>query len=133
MRYLSSLPGPSISVADTSISQGAYVAVERAEVFNTGGTVTRAFVLSTTGAEATALYCYALFGPNSTAALTSTCPPTSSDPGSISIEFSLPPGQGVLVVVTMIGANFVLGSAQTLTVTCSSGAQQTAAVEVVPA
>jgi hypothetical protein len=131
--YASSLQGPSVSIEDASLRQGAYLAIERLTVFNSGQVAMSSFVISTSQAPASAPYCYATYNTATGAELLSTCPATAGNPGSVSIGYPVPPGGAVGVVVTVVGTPYIVGEGCAVTVTTSSGAQQTSEVQVGPA
>jgi len=132
-RYASTLQGPSVSISNLSIRQGAYAAIEEVEVTNTGDTTVDSFVLSTTGINGTADFCYSVSGANERVSQAPSCPAGNPGPASITVQFALDPGQGVLDAVTVEGAPFKLGATESLTIVTSTGAEQTAEVVVGPA
>jgi hypothetical protein len=131
--YSSALQGPSVNIEDTSLRQGAYIAIESLTVYNSGQTAMSSFVLSTSQAPVLAPYCYTTYNTATGAELTSTCPATAGNPGSVSVGYPVPPGGSVGVVVTIMGQAFTVGEGCAVTVTTSAGAQQTAEVQVAPA
>lgn len=131
--YTSALGGASVSVAGAGIMQGAYMAVERLTVFNSGGVPEGEFTISTPGAPASASYCYTLTDPKTMAKVTSTCPAMSINPSVVAISDPLPPGGAVLVDLTIGGNLFSIGTGEPIMVTSSTGAQQSLSVQVAPA
>lgn len=125
--------GPAVAVEGASIRQGNYLALEKLIVVNTGPSPLSSFMLTTGQVSQTGVYCYSLYNPSSGAQLASTCPPATPNPSSISIATAIPSGGSVGVIVTVVGAAFGVGTSCLLTVTASSGAQQTVGVEVAPA
>jgi hypothetical protein len=131
--YSASARGPAVSLIDGGISQGSYSAVEKVGVFNPSTVDITSFILSTVGGPGTASYCYSLFDPENMTAVSSTCPAMVLGLGAVDVTYPLLPGEGVLVEIMVTGGSFTVGSSCTLTVTASSGAEQTLAVQVVPA
>jgi hypothetical protein len=128
--YSSSEQGPSDSVAGASIVQGAYFAVERVTVFNTGPTPIASITLSTEPVSSSAGYCYALLAPTTMTQISSTCPPSGSDPERIAVAYTLASGKGVLIEVTVSGNAFSIGAAEAVTATTSAGPQASLTVQV---
>ena len=131
--YPSALQGPSITIEDPSFRQGAYVAIERATVVNSGEGSLDSFSLSSTGLAPSSTYCYSLFNPSTMALVSSDCPPSSLGPGLVSVPYGLGSGQGVIVEVTIEGHALPMGSSILLSVTSASGAEQSVGVQVTPA
>lgn len=125
--------GPAVYVAGATIRQGELVAVESLTVYDSGSAPLGSFVISTSAVQPAATYCYTVYDPLGRAVLTSTCPSMSAGPGSVAIGETLAPGAGVVVTLVIQGASFQPGGVCQVTVTASDGAQQTLAVEVVPA
>lgn len=128
----SSAGGPGVSLADATIRQGEYVAVERVAIYNTGK-APFSFALSTTRVSSSATYCYTLYDPSGAAVVATTCPGAAPDAATVDIPTSLVPGKGVLLALTISGRAFALGSECDLTVTTSAGAQGSVAATVLPA
>jgi len=131
--YASVIQGPAVAVEDAAIRQGAYVALERLTVVNSGQTPVSSFTVSTSQASPSAVYCYALYDLATGMRVVCTCPGTASDPATVTIPYSLPSGGAVGVVITIMGAAFTIGVQCMLTVTTSTGAQQTVGVQVASA
>jgi hypothetical protein len=130
---MGSARGPAVSLADATIRQGEHVATVSVLVYNTGSTPFGSFVLSTEGVSAASSYCYALYEPQEGSSVFTTCPRLALDPTSVTVSTYLNPGKGVLMQLTVLGAPFSPGTISSVTVTTSSGAQQSVDVEVVPA
>jgi len=131
--YVSALRGPSVAVQGESIRQGAYLAIEKLTVMNLGQTPISSFAVSTSQVPSSASYCYVAYDPATGAQLTGTCPATATNPSAVPIGYEIGPGGAAGVVITIIGLAFEVGSTCTITVTTSSGAQQTVGVLVTPA
>ena len=125
---LGSASGPSASIVSASIRQGPYSAVESVAVEDVGTQPLGALTVVTSGAPASALYCYSVEDPGSGALLASTCPSLSADPGTVNLPAGVGQGGSVLVELVVTGWSFVVGSTHLVSVAASSGAQ--AAVEV---
>ena len=130
--YLAPLSGPSLSVGSAPIRQGTYSAVESLTVTDSGTGTIGSFVVTTTDAPASAEYCYYLESPENGTVLTTNCPPTATDPGSVLVGTSIRPGETVVVELLITGGNFGLGSEHQISVTSSSGAQASTEALVVP-
>lgn len=128
----SSAQGPGVSVYGFAVRQGAYFAVESATVYDVGD-APFTFVLSTSGVSTAASYCYTVYSPEGGATVSTTCPAMSTDPARVPVATALSPGGGVVVELTIAGTAFSLGTDVKVTVTTSTGAQQSADAEVVPA
>jgi hypothetical protein len=125
--------GPAVSMSDATIRQGEHVSIESAAIYNTGGAPFSSFVMTTGGVSAAASYCYTLYDPQDGTTLLTTCPGLAADPASVEVVTDLSPGRGVVVELTITGAPFSLGAVTVVTITTSSGAQQSMDVEVLPA
>jgi hypothetical protein len=128
-----SLPNASFSITGLSISQGSYSTIETMTILDSGETQLGPFTLITQGAPVTSTYCYSVLNPASRALISSTCPSMAEDPGSVRIAVTISPGQGITLELLIEGEGFILGSSHMVTVTASSGAQQGAEVQVLPA
>ncbi len=131
--YTSPARGPSVSIDGASIRQGAYLAVERLTVYDSGDTPVSSFTVSTLGVSGSSLYCYTLTAPPSGAVVATDCPPASPGPSSVMVQSSISPGKALQVELILTGVAFASGSTATVTVTASDGAQSSAAVQVVGA
>ncbi len=131
--YASALQGSAIAVEDAGVRQGAYLALVRLTVVNSGQTPIASFVVSTGQVSASGPYCYSVYRPTTGELLATTCPPAPGNPGAATVSYGIPPGGAVGVVITVMGAAFSVGATTALTVTASSGAQQTVGVQVAPA
>lgn len=131
--YGSSLRSAAVSIVSASVSQGSYLAVERIALFNDGQVTSASMTISTPQAPQAATYCYSVASPSTMAVISSTCPSSTPDPRSVTIAYALPPGGSVLVEVFVQGARFNIGSSLIVIVTTSSGAQDSAGVQVLPA
>jgi hypothetical protein len=129
----SSLRAPAVALQDESIQQGAYIAIERVTVMNLGQTLMSSFAVSTSMVPISMPYCYAVYDPATGARLGETCPAFATNPSSVTIGYPVLPGEGAVVVITIVGSAFRIGSTCTITVTSASGAQQTAGVLVTSA
>lgn len=125
--------GPSVEVQDGSIHQGAYLAIVRLTVMNPAQIPIATFDVSTSQVPSSASYCYAVHDLATGAQSAGTCPTTSGNPGSVTIDYPVKPGGAAAVVIEIFGQAFGIGSTCTITVTTSSGAQQTVGVLVAPA
>ena len=133
LRTVASYQGASISVTEGDIRQGAFLAIESLLVENTGNAPFRSFEVSTSGVSDAASYCYTLYDPASRSMLLTTCPAMSTDPGTVDVSATVPPGKGVLVELTVVGRAFSPGSVSTVIVTTSAGSQGSLGAVVVPA
>ena len=131
--FTSSAQGPSISVGAASIRQGAYLAVERLAVYDTGRTPVSGFTVSTLGVSGSSLYCFTLTVPPGTAVVATDCPPTNPGPGSVQISRTVPSGGALLVEITLAGQAFVEGSTAEIIVTTQDGAQISVGLQVIGA
>jgi hypothetical protein len=131
--YPQSLEGPSVSVADASIRQGAYLAIESLTVDNTGQVPTASITVSTVPVSPSASFCYSLANPSTMATISTTCPNLATGPGTLAVPCSLAPGNAVTVELTIMGKPFGVGSGEVVTVSSSAGASQSLSVQVVPA
>jgi hypothetical protein len=130
--YIAGLRGPSISIAAASIRQGSESAVEAVELSNTGTSAARSFVIATSQVSDAATFCYSLLG-SANETMETTCPSMQQGPASVDITYSLQSGSTVEVELLVLGDQFAIGSTHLVTVTASSGAQQSYDAEVVPA
>lgn len=128
----SSVQGPALSISDPVIRQGGYIATERVLVYNEGNAAF-SFTLTTGGVSPSASYCYTLFDPTGGSTLSSTCPNMATDPVAVAISPALSPGKGYLLEMAILGQAFGLNTVSRLTVTASTGAQQSVDVEVMTA
>ncbi|MDG6909872.1 MAG: hypothetical protein JRN08_05845 [Nitrososphaerota archaeon] len=128
----SSSDGPALSLLDATVHQGRYFAVESVAIYNTGDKALGRTVLSTGGVPASSTYCYALYDPLGGTELASTCPAMATDPASVVLGSGPEPGRGVLVVLTVEGSPFAVGSSVRVAVTTDAGAQQSTDVGVSP-
>lgn len=127
--YSASLQGASISISNVSIRQGSGLAIETLQIANTGNVQLSSFTLVTSGISSAAAYSGTLENPV-TGSLTAF---SGSSPGSMVIATTLPPGQSLLVTVTIKAGNvFTLGTGYSLYV-AASGASAQQAVSVLPA
>ena len=131
--YTRTMSGPAVTIVGASVRQGAYLASEELAIINSGDGSAASFALVTTGVAPSALYCYSLYNLGTKSLLFSSCPATSQNPGSVPVSYALAPGQSVLVEITVMGEAFTVGSSCQVTVTASSGAQQSVGVQVAPA
>ena len=133
MKYASSAQGPSLAVSDAEITQGSHLAVESLALFNDGSTPSGSITVSTVPVASAETYCYSILDPTTRSVLGSTCPSMAPNFGEVVINPGLAPGGSELLQLVVVGKAFAVGSTCTVTVTSSAGAQQTLAVEVVPA
>ena len=133
MSTAGSIRGPAVSVTGATIRQGEHFGLESLLVYNSGDLAAGSFSVSTEGVSPTAQFCYTLYDPAGRSAISATCPAMSTDPTTVEVRAQLEPGKGVLVVFTVMGPAFQLGSVSHVTVTASNGAQESQEVEVVPA
>ena len=133
LQLATSFHGEDVAVLDESIHQGTYLAIERLTLMNTGQSPMSSFVISTSGIPDSASYCYTVYDLGTNSQRAGTCPVTASDPTSVTIGYPVQPGGGVGIVITIFGSVFGIGSTCTLTVTTSTGAQQTVGVLVAAA
>jgi hypothetical protein len=131
--YASAVQGPGVTIEDVAIRQGTYLALERLTVVNSGQSPMPSFVISTSPASPSAPYCYTLYNPATGDQLGGTCPVMAMGPGSVPVTYSVPFGQALGIVITIMGAAFRVGSQYAVTVTTSAGAQQTVGLQVAPA
>jgi hypothetical protein len=131
--FAPSAQGPSISVGAALIRQGAYLAVERLAVYDTGSTPVSGFTVSTLGVSSSSLYCFTLTVPPGTAVVATDCPPTNPGPGSVQISHTVLPGGDLLVELTITGQAFVMGSSADIIVTTQDGAQSWVGLQVIGA
>lgn len=130
--FVSSLGGPSVSVQDESIHQGAYLAIVRLTVMNPGMIPIASFDVSTSQVPKSSSYCYAVYDLATGARSAGTCPTTLGNPASVTIDYPVKPGGAAGVVITIFGQVFGIGSTCTVTVTTPAGAQQAVDVLVAP-
>ena len=133
LKYASSAQGPSLAVSDAAIKQGSYLAVESLALFNDGSIPSGSITVSTVPVASSESYCYSLLDPATMSVIQSSCPSMASNPGEVVTNPGLAPGGSELLQLVVVGKAFAVGSTCTVTVTSSGGAQQTLAVEVVPA
>ncbi len=127
--YSASLKGASISVSNASIRQGSSLAIETLQIANNGNVQFSSITLMTSGISTASTYSGTLESPV-TGSLTSF---SGSGPGSIVITTTLPPGQSILVTITIKAGNvFNLGTGYSLYV-AASGASAQQAVSALPA
>ncbi|MDG7010038.1 MAG: hypothetical protein JRM71_04505 [Nitrososphaerota archaeon] len=132
-RFLGPLGGAGVAVEEAAIRQGADAAFETLVVVNTGGSAFSSFVVSTAQSPGGATFCYALSDPSGGAPITSTCPAMQAGPGSFQVDYPLKPGAGVEVELLMAGGAFSVGSEHLVTVTASTGSQESVGALVVAA
>jgi len=127
----SSAQGPSIVVEAASIRQGAYLAVERLVVYNTGNSAVTGFTVSNLGVSTSSLYCFTLTAPPGAAVDETDCPPTNPGPGIVQISRTVSSGSSLLVELTFTGQAFVRGTTADIIVTTSDGAQSSESLQVI--
>lgn len=132
-RFLGPMGGAGVAVEEAAIRQGADAAFETLVVVNTGGSAFSSFVVSTAQSPGGATFCYALSDPSGGAPIASTCPAMQAGPGSFQVDYPLKPGAGVEVELLMAGGAFSVGSEHLVTVTASTGSQESVGALVVAA
>lgn len=131
--YGASAQSPEVSIVDPSIRMAGYFATESLTVYNDGPGPISSFTVSTYPVPAAASYCLTLSDPRGTNPLVDTCPSMSFGAASIVVSRTLPSGGALLLEVYIEGGSFAPGGTASVSVTSSSGAAQTAEVQVVQA
>lgn len=131
--YSSSLQGASVAIDGARISQGSRIAFEKLTVSNTGQAPITSFAVSTLMAPTSASYCYTLANPVTLGTLSTTCPAMATNPRTLTVAYSIPPGGALTVTLQLTGGAFAVGSASQVIVTTSAGASATVEVRVLPA
>lgn len=130
--YGPSVQSPGVSIVAPSIRTAGDFDTESLMVYNDGPTAISSFTVSTYPVPAASSYCLTLTDPRRMVLLEDTCPSMSSGSASILVPRSVPSGGALLVEIYLSGGSFAAGSTATVSVASSSGAAQTAQVQVVP-
>lgn len=133
LRYSSTLQGPALTASDFSVKQGLHWAFERFVVTNIGTSTASSLFVASSGVAPGTTYCFVVSNASSSAVLVSTCPTMVVIPAYASIAVTLRPGTSAVVVFTMEGGAFAVGSWVTLVVGAANGAQVSLSTQVVPA
>jgi hypothetical protein len=130
--YTTAAQGPAVAVSDCIIKQGSNVAIERMVLANTGTITFSSFTILTSGIPSNQFYITLTNAANGAPIAAS--PPSGTTPASITEAVSIPPGQSVLVSITIVSPNeFTLGTRYSIIVNTSPAAQQQVLVLPVPA
>ncbi len=137
--YVSSAGGAAFVLSGAVVRQGAYVAVERVSVANTGAVGLGSFTL-TSAIPSSPRYCATLADGSGGEAVGFSPPPpacgsgTAPDPASVTIKPSqaVPPGGSVVLSVVIYSADEFQVGAEYGIVVSSSGAAEVVSVVAVP-
>ena len=127
------MQGPSISVSDVSLTQGAYFAVERLTLTNTGQVSFSSFSVTTLQVPTSASYCYTLTNPSTLLLVASTCPSLTADPRTVAVAYNLSPGASLALAIQVPGTVYTVGSQAQVAVLTSAGASASIQAQVLPA
>ncbi len=123
--------GPALVISGIQLRQGTENAVLSFAASNDGsGTVTSLTVLNP-GVPRTAAFCYTLWNPSSLAEIAGICPTLLTNPASVTIPCSIPPGGSVQVDFTFAGTPYSVGKQYTViveAVPAAQGSEETVAV-----
>ncbi|QQG49007.1 MAG: hypothetical protein HY247_01440 [archaeon] len=115
--YPTVISGPSLSISNAEIEQGAGVAIERVTVSNTGpGPLTSVYVLNP-GASPALGFCYYAWNPATQASIATNCPAGGSNPSLVQLPFGIGSGGSAVIELTLFsGSAFAAGKTYTVIV-----------------